>query len=291
MSEIVPIQWFPGHMAKTRRMLTESVRLVDCVAELIAARIPYSSRNPELDTLCAGKPRVVLLCKSTLADEAATKQWVAALRAEGAFALAIDSKTGEGVSAFRPLLQKLLREKLEHLRERGMQGKALRVLVAGVPNVGKSTFINRLAGERRAKAEDRPGVTRGNQWISLGSGLELLDTPGILWPKFEDPAVGERLAFTGAVRDEVIDTTRLGARLCELLAQSHPKLLAARYKLEGELPADGDALLERIARRRGLLVSGGEADVERAAILVLDEFRGGRIGRITLELPGRPEEA
>lgn len=283
MAEMPSIQWFPGHMAKTRRLISESLSLVDCVAEVIDARIPESSRNPELDELCAAKPRILLLNKSDLADEKTTAEWVAAFRARGLYALAVDCKSGRGVAQFIPLLRRLLADRLRMLKEKGMPGRTLRVMVCGVPNAGKSTFINRVAGGKRAKAEDRPGVTRGRQWISLGSGLELLDTPGILWPKFEDPVVGEHLAFTGAVKDEVVDTELLAARLCETLAAEYADALSARYKLAPLPSQEGGELLQSIGKKRGLLLPGGQVDLERAAAMVLDEFRSGKIGRITLE--------
>lgn len=282
-----PIQWFPGHMAKTRRLIGESLPLVDCVAEVVDARIPVSSRNPEMEALCRGKPRLMLLNKCDLADERATAEWLGRFREEGCRALAVDCKTGAGLSKFIPAVKGLLREKLESRREKGMAGRAIRVLVAGIPNSGKSTFINRMAGAKIARAEDRPGVTRGKQWVSLGGGVELLDTPGVLWPKFESREVGENLAFTGAIRDEVLDVETLAARLCEVLAKSSPEALRARYKLVGELPGQGSALLEAIGRKRGMLLSGGEADTLRAASVLLDEFRSGKLGRVTLERCGK----
>ena len=284
MAEMQNVQWFPGHMAKTRRLIADALPQVDCVAELCDARIPAASRNPELDALCAAKPRVLLLNKSGLADPAATALWAARCRAAGFAALALDSKSGEGFAAFLPLLKETLREKRERDAQKGMR-RAMRVLVAGVPNVGKSTFINRLAGARRAKAENRPGVTRGKQWVSLPGGVELLDTPGVLWPKFDDPAVGERLAFTGAVKDAVVDAETLAARLLQTLRPRYAQALQARFRLKGEVPEEGFALLEAAARGRGFLQSGGVADTERAAAAVLEEFRAGKLGRITLEWP------
>ncbi|MDR3552364.1 MAG: ribosome biogenesis GTPase YlqF [Clostridia bacterium] len=283
MTEMPSIQWFPGHMAKTRRLIRESLSLVDCVAEVLDARIPISSRNPEFDALCAGKPRVLVLNKSDLADAQATKSWLAAFRAEGLCAIAVDCKSGAGIKEFVPAVRELLSERLERLKAKGMSGKALRVMVAGIPNSGKSTFINRIAGAKYAKAEDRPGVTRGRQWISIGLGLELLDMPGILWPKFENAAVGEHLAFTGAIKDDILDTELLAARLCEELAKNYASMLSVRYKLSGELPTQGGQLLEMIGKHRGMLAAGGRVDTERAAAVLLDEFRGGILGRITLE--------
>ncbi len=285
MSELVSIQWFPGHMAKTRRLIKESLTLIDCVAEIADARIPQSSRNPELDTLCAAKPRILLLNKSDIADPAATDKWLTFCKSSGSFALAVDCKSGHGLNRFLPLVRELLKAKIEKNEQKGMAGRKIRIMVVGIPNCGKSTFINRMAGSSRLKAEDRPGVTRSNTWINLGGGFEMMDTPGMLWPKFEDPAVGEKLAFCGAVRDDVVDTELLARRLLEFLAVNYPDFLRMRYKLIGELPAEGAELLELVGRRRGMLISGGEVDFERASAIVLDEFRGGKIGNITMETP------
>ncbi|HEX3026710.1 MAG TPA: ribosome biogenesis GTPase YlqF [Clostridia bacterium] len=285
MTELPSIQWFPGHMAKTRRLIKESLHLVDIVAELTDARVPESGRNPELDALCVSKPRILLLNKSDMADENITGEWLTYYRSKGYYALSVDCKNGRGLNRFMPLIREILQEKLEKLADKGMSGRTLRVMVAGIPNVGKSTFINTMSHSKRVKVEDRPGVTRGRQWISLGSGVEMMDTPGILWPKFEDPKVGEKLAFTGAVKDDVIDRELLCARLLEVLAQSYSDELRARYKLSGPLPEDGTDLLSMIGRKRGMLISGGEVDGERASAMVLDEFRSGKLGRITLEKP------
>ena len=283
MSEQINIQWFPGHMAKTRRQIKESMSLIDCVAEITDARVPESSRNPELDELCAGRPRIILLNKADLADEQVTALWVQHYQARGIRAIPADCKSGKGVNRFVPVVREVLREKLERFAEKGMAGRTLRVMVAGIPNSGKSTFINRLAGEKRAKAENRPGVTKGRQWITVG-GIELLDTPGILWPKFDDPAVGEKLAFIGSVRDDILDTEHLAARLLETLSHDYAQAVTARYKLT-ELPGDGFEALGMVAKKRGLLISGGEPDTLRGARLILDEYRGGKLGRITLERP------
>lgn len=282
MSDQMNIQWFPGHMAKTRRLIKESLPLVDCVAEIRDARIPESSSNPEISELCGTKPRLILLNKADLADENETAKWIRHYQTEGFLALALDCKTGKGVNRFVPTVKEVLREKLERYAAKGMAGRTLRVMVAGIPNCGKSTFINKLAGEKRAKAENRPGVTKGRQWISIG-GIELLDTPGILWPKFDDPAVGEKLAFIGSIRDDIMDTELLACRLLEVLLVSYPGALKVRYKLDSELPDEGYEALKVIAKKRGLIISGGEPDTERAAILVLDEFRGSKLGRITLD--------
>ena len=280
----VSIQWFPGHMAKTRRIMQSSLKLVDLVVELRDARIPRASRNPEIEKLLGGKRRVVLLNKSDMADPQITKKWLAALEEEDIPAFAADCRSGKGLSAFYPLVRKTLSELTARRKAKGMVNAPMRLMVAGVPNVGKSSLINRLCAGSRVKVEDRPGVTRGKQWVSLKDGVELLDMPGVLWPKFEDKLVGEHLAFTGAVKDNIIDTETLAARLLERLAADYPKLLENRYKLSGE--QDGFGLLTQIARSRGMLLPGGQLNTERAAIIVLDEFRGGVIGRITLETPG-----
>ena len=285
MTDQPAIQWFPGHMAKTRRLIRDSMSLVDGVVEILDARIPESSRNPELDALCGAKPRLLLLNKYDLADEAATADWVEYYRSHGRAALATDCKSGRGLQTFVPAVRTLLSDKLQRYAAGGMAGRPIRLMVAGIPNSGKSTFINRMAGGKRARAENRPGVTKSKQWIVLGCGIELLDTPGILWPKFEDPAVGEKLALVGSIRDEVLDTELLASRLLEILAADYPAALTGRFKLEGEWPTEGYELLELVARRRGCLVSGGEPDTERAASLVLEEYRSGRLGRISLERP------
>lgn len=282
------IQWYPGHMTKTRRMLAEQLKNVDLVCEIIDARIPVSSRNPDLDELMGGKPRMIILNRSGQADPTQNQAWVGFFRGQGMYVLETDSKTGAGVSRFPAAVRSFMREKLEHYAAKGQKGRTLRAMVVGIPNVGKSTFINRVSGRKSAKAEDRPGVTRGRQWVTVDSGLELLDTPGILWPKFEDEQVGLNLAFTGAVRDEVIDAETLSFRLMELLARYYPAALEARYGIRNGQDAKGHELLELAARRRGFLISGGEPDLDRMARVLLDEFRGGKLGRFTLERP--PEE-
>lgn len=289
MEQQMTIQWFPGHMAKARRKLQDALPLTDAVVELTDARIPESSRNPELDRLLAGKPRLLLLNKSDLADPAATARWKAYYAAQGIPALAVDCKSGSGLNAFLPAVKTLLHDQMENWKQKGMVGRAIRLMIVGIPNIGKSSFINKMAKTGLAKVEDRPGVTRGNQWYTITKGVELLDTPGVLWPRFEDRTVGERLAFTGAVRDEVLDGEQLAARLAWELMRQEPAKLTARYKLPAMQPETGYDLLEAIARRRGMLVSGGEADLERASVMLLDEFRSGKIGRITLELPPQTE--
>ena len=288
MAQTQNIQWFPGHMTKTRRQIQAVLPLIDAVVEMTDARVPASSRNPELPTLIEGKPLILLLNKADMADPAATARWIAWYAKQGIPAVPVDCKSGKGVAKFKETVKAALSDRLEKYREKGMVGRPLRVMIAGIPNVGKSSFINRIAGGSRAKVEDRPGVTRGNQWFTIDKELELHDTPGVLWPKFDDPAVGERLAFTGAVRDRVVDIETLALRLVEVLAADYPALLTERYKLDpaGQEPY---ALLEEIGRRRGMRIRGGEVDTERAAAMLLDEYRGGRLGRLTFELP--PEGA
>lgn len=287
MDEAMNIQWFPGHMAKARRMVQDNVKLVDAVCEVVDARVPRSSRNPEIDALTAGKPRLIILNRVDQADPDRTRLWSRYFREKGWEVLETDCKSGRGVNAFTGTIRKLLSDKLAAYEARGQVGKPLRVMVLGIPNVGKSSFINRVAKRRAAEASDRPGVTRGKQWISVGSGVELLDTPGLLWPRFEDKLTGENLAFTGAVRDEILDAETLGARLCERLRDLYPQALTARFGIEEPAGMTGFALLERCARRRGFLISGGELDLERMSKVLLDEFRGGKLGRLTID--GVPE--
>lgn len=279
------IQWFPGHMTRTRRRIVDKLPLVDLVAEIIDARIPVSSRNPELDGIIAGKPRLVVLNKTDIADESATKAWLAHFAAAGIPAMAVDCKSGRGISRFVPLLREILQDKIAAWEQRGMSGRAIRVMVVGIPNCGKSSFINRMTKGSKAKAEDRPGVTRDQQWFVIEGGAQLLDTPGVLWPKFEDQTVAQRLAYTGAIRDEVLDSEELACGLLEILRTQYEPMLRERYKLAGELPEDTYELLELIGRKRGMLISGGEVNTERASVMLLDEFRGGKLGRITLERP------
>lgn len=286
--EIPSIQWFPGHMAKTRRLIGANLKLVDLVLEITDARIPQSSRNPELDRWIEAKPRMIVLNKCDNADPAATKRWLSYYKKIGVPALACDCKTGAGISAFLPLVKQTLAPLIARREAQGMAGRMIRIMVVGVPNVGKSSFINRVAGAKRAKAEDRPGVTRGKQWVSLDKDVELLDMPGVLWPKFEDPLVGEKLAFTGAVKDGVVDIELLAMRLLSYLADHYPQRLAERFKMTELDGLDGYELLELAGRKRGMLISGGEVNTERAAITVMDEYRGGKLGKITFEEP--PEE-
>lgn len=280
MSDAGNIQWFPGHMTKTRRLIEADLKMVDAVVEVTDARIPESSRNPIMDELVGTKPRIMIMNKCDIADEKATAAWRKYYESRGICVIVCDCRSGKGINRFLPTVKKLLSELIERRKARGMVGKALRLMVVGIPNVGKSSFINRMANSRKTKVGDRPGVTRGKQWVSIDKDVELLDMPGILWPKFDDRDVAQRLAFTGAVKDEVVDTAALARALGEVLLRDYPGLVKARYKIAGE----GDILCE-IARARGMLISGGEPDVERAAAALLDEFRGGKIGRITLDEP------
>lgn len=280
MSDVGNIQWFPGHMTKTRRLIEADLKMVDAVVEITDARIPESSRNPILDEFVRDKPRIMIMNKCDYADERATALWRRYYESRGMTVMVCDCRSGKGINRFVPTVKTLLSELIERRKARGMIGKALRLMVVGIPNVGKSSFINRMANSKKAKVGDRPGVTRGKQWVSVDKDVELLDMPGILWPKFDDQTAAQRLAFTGAIKDDVMDAEALARALGELLLRDYPDLIKARYKISGE----GDVLTE-IARARGMLVSGGEPDAERAAATLLDEYRGGRIGRITLETP------
>ena len=285
MSEAQTIQWFPGHITKTRRKIQASLKLVDAVAEIIDARIPVSSRNPELHKIIENKPRIILMNKCDMADPSQTARWVSYYQKEGVLAIPVDCKSGRGLNQFIPKVRELLKDRIIQWEQKGMVNRTIRVMIVGIPNVGKSSFINRMAKQNRAKVEDRPGVTRGNQWFTIGKAFDLLDTPGVLWPKFDDPNVGEKLAFTGAVKDQIVDTEQLASRLLEVLRDEYSAMLAARYKLEKYdlRPLQGYELLELIGRKRGMLASGGEIDTERASIMVLDEFRSAKLGKITLE--------
>lgn len=279
------IQWYPGHMTKTRRQMETDVKLVDLVVEVVDARIPISSRNPDIDAMVGNRPRLIIFNRVDQADPAMTVRWIAWFRAKGYGVLETDAKNGKGIGQFTVAAKDALRDKLAAWKAKGLIGRPIRAMVVGVPNVGKSTFINKVARRKSAKASDRPGVTRGKQWVSVSSDLELLDTPGILWPKFEDETTGLHLAFTGAVKDEVTDMETLACALLELLRDRYPKTLEERYKLANINGFQGWELLEQAARRRGMLVSGGEADAVRMAKVLLDEFRGGKLGRFTLESP------
>ena len=279
------IQWYPGHMTKTRRQMEANLKLVDAVCELVDARIPYSSRNPDIAALCGSKPRMVILNRIDLADPAMTAVWSDYFRAQGAAVVCTDCKSRKGIDRFVPAVRALLAEKLQRYAEKGQTGRPLKLMIVGIPNVGKSTFINQIAGRKGAKAENRPGVTRGKQWITVDQGLLLLDTPGILWPKFEDPEVGMRLAYTGAVKEDVIDTETLACHFMELLAKFYPQTLLERYKLEAPEGADGYDLLQLAGKKRGYLVSGGEVNTERMAKALMDDYRSGKLGKLTLESP------
>ena len=283
------IQWFPGHMTKTKRQIQASLKLVDAVAEILDARIPLSSKNPDLQKLIQNKPKVVLLNKCDMANQTATSRWIDYYASQGITAIAVDCKSGKGLNKFAPAVNNVLSERRERLKAKGMVNPMLRIMIVGIPNVGKSSFINRVAKQNRAKVEDRPGVTRGNQWYSIAKNIEMLDTPGVLWPKFDDKIVGERLAFTGAVKDQILDTELLAVRLLDFLRSLKPADFIARFKLDDiDLDAiDSYELLNVIGKKRGMLISGGEIDTERAAIMLLDEFRSGKLGRITLEMPER----
>ena len=287
------IQWYPGHMTKTRRQIEADLKLVDVVVEIIDARIPASSRNPDIDAICAGKPRLIVLNRADQADPAQNRAWGAYFRSQGRSVLETDARSGRGINQFSDVVRGALSEQIARWREKGQIGRPVRAMVVGVPNVGKSTFINKVARKKSAKAGDRPGVTRGKQWVHVDQGLDLLDTPGILWPKFEDEATGMNLAYTGAVKDEIMDVETLGCHFMALLGERYPQALMDGYRLP-ELPAreegENDAawgyrLLQAAAAKRGMRISGGEVDTERMARVLLDEYRGGRLGRFTLELP------
>ena len=291
------IQWYPGHMTKTRRQIEADLKLVDVVVEIIDARIPASSRNPDIDAICAGKPRLIVLNRSDQADPAQNKAWGACFRGQGHSVLETDARSGRGINQFSTVVQGVLRDQIAKWREKGQVGRPVRAMVVGVPNVGKSTFINKVAKKKSAKASDRPGVTRGKQWVHVDQGLDLLDTPGILWPKFEDEVTGMNLAFTGAVKDEIMDVETLGCHFMTLLGERYPQALMDGYKLtevpgreEGENDvAWGYRLLQACAARRGMRVSGNELDTERMARVLLDEYRGSKLGRFTLEVPPATE--
>ena len=281
------IQWYPGHMAKTRRQMLENLKNIDLVCELVDARIPQVSRNPDMDEIAGDKPRMMILNRVDLADPEATRRWASFYRAQGYAVLETDSQHGTGTGRFAAAARERLADKISAWNEKGQTGRAVRVMVVGIPNVGKSTFINRVLGRKSAKAADKPGVTRGAQWFRVPGGIDLLDTPGILWPKFDDERVGILLAVTGAVKDDILDLETLACRLFELLAVRAPQAIVDRYKLTIPEQSDflGYDLLQQAGRKRGFLISGGEIDTERMARILLDEFRGGVLGRITLETP------
>ena len=278
------IQWYPGHMAKTRRLMKESLPLIDAVCELVDARVPESSRNPDLDGIIGSKSRIVLLNKCDLADERATARKIKELAERGVTALPVDCRSGKGLEKVEPAVREVLKDKIKANADKGMAGKPLRVMVVGIPNTGKSSFINRMAGKYRAKVADKPGVTRGNQWFAIGSGIELLDTPGVLWPKFEDPQVGLKLAFIGSIKETTLDIQELAVSLLSVMQKNYPDRLEQRYKVAGVQDVQEPyELLEMIAAKRGMLLRKGEYDTERAAVMLLDEYRSGKLGKITLD--------
>ena len=279
------VQWFPGHMAKTRRLIKESLSMVDCVTEILDARIPLASRNPEIEEITSSKPRIILLNKCDMADEKITAEWIRYFKARGSEAIAVDCRSGKGLNAYQPLVRKVLADKIKANNDKGMVGKSLRVMVVGIPNTGKSSFINKMAGRVRAKVADRPGVTTSNQWFNIGNGIELLDTPGVLWPKFDDPVVGDKLAFIGSVKDAVLDIETMAIRLIDTLRDGYPERLSERYKISDFEDLESWEILELIGRKRGMLISGGEVNTERASVMLLDEYRGGKLGRLSMEFP------
>ena len=287
MSEMQNIQWFPGHMTKTKRQIQANLKLVDAVAEIIDASIPVSSRNPDLNGIIQSKPRVILLNKCDMANKTATKMWIDHFAKQGITAIAVDCKSGRGLNKFPQAVNNVLSEKISRLKSKGMRNPMMRIMIVGIPNVGKSSFINKMSRQNRAKVEDRPGVTRGNQWFTISNNLEMLDTPGVLWPKFDDKIVGEHLAFTGAVKDQILDTELLAVRLLDFLKELKPEEFITRFKLENTDLENTDSyeLLRLIGKKRGMLISGGEIDTERASVMLLDEFRAAKLGRITVEMP------
>lgn len=285
MEELKTVQWFPGHMAKTKRKIESQLKLIDAVAVILDARVPYSSCNPDLRSIINNKPRIAVLNKCDMADPRETKKWLNYFRNSNVSAIAVDCKSGKGLNAFIPTVKNVLADKIKIWLSKGMTGRAVKVMVVGIPNVGKSSFINKMSKQNRAKVEDRPGVTRGNQWFTVGKGFELLDTPGVLWPKFDDQSVGEKLAYIGSIKDDITDTETLASRLLLYLRDNCSDSLCSRYKLNQEKIKDfrGYELLEAIGKKRGMLISGGEINTERAAIMVLDEFRSATLGKITLD--------
>ena len=282
------IQWFPGHMAKTRRLISENLKNVDAVIELLDARIPYSSQNPEIRKLCEGKPFIILLNKASLADPLITKRFIELYNKGDTVCIETDCISGHGLQKIAPAIRKLCENKLSRYEEKGMQGRSLKAMVVGIPNVGKSSLINKISGNKKAKVENRPGVTLNKQWVTTNIGVMILDMPGVLWPKFEDQVVGENLAITGAIKDDILDIETIATILCGRLRESYSSLLSARYKLDA-LPSpnelDNYELLKLIGKKRGFCISGGEIDTERTANMLIDEFRAGKIGRISLDFP------
>lgn len=285
MTDALNIQWYPGHMTKTRRMIEADLKLVDGVCEILDARIPYSSRNPDIAAICGNKPRMVIINRIDMADPKQTQRWADFFRAQGLFVIQTDCKSRRGINTFQPAVRAMLREKLDRYAQKGQIGRPLKLMIVGIPNVGKSTFINQVTGRKSARAEDRPGVTRGKQWVNVDQGLLLLDTPGILWPRFEDKEVGMKLAYTGAVKDDVVDKESLAAALLEMLWRRYPDAVRERYKIDMPADAPGWELLEACGRKRGFLLARGEINLERMATVLMDEYRGGKLGRFTFEGP------
>lgn len=287
MPEIVDVQWFPGHMAKTRRLIEKNLPLVDIVIEILDARAPISSANPDLNKIIKNKPKIILINKSDLVNEDVVNKWISYYSRDNIKAVAVDSRNGKNLNKINLVIRNILKTKIEKRMQIGMVGMPIRAMVVGIPNVGKSSFINKMAKKKKTKVEDRPGVTRGKQWVIAENGLELLDMPGVLWPKFDDKKVGEKLAFLGSVKDDILDTENLAVRLLEFLCKNYKRLLLARYKVEEDIIdlEDFYALLKCIGKKRGMVIAGGSVDLERAAIMVLDEFRAGKIGKISLEVP------
>ena len=279
------INWFPGHMTKTRRVMEKTQKLIDIVIELVDARLPLSSRNPSIDEIFPSKPRMLVLNKADIADDRLNKEWERYFRNKGLYAKSVSSTSGKSLNDVFADCREILKEKIERDKQRGLVNRPVKVMVVGIPNVGKSSFINKLSGRKSAITGDRPGVTRGQQWIRLKNGFEILDTPGILWPKFEDESVGEKLAFTGAIKDEILDTEYIAVKLIKFLSEYYPQSLEQRYKMQDFNNLDGYELLQMMGKKRGFVVSGGEIDTERAAKILLDEFRGAKLGKITLEKP------
>ena len=283
--EKMNIQWFPGHMTKAQRMIEENLKMVDAVCEILDARIPRSSRNPDIDRLAGDKPRLVILNRTDLADPAITARWRKYFEAQGLAMLETDARTGKGVNGFAPAIRRLLADKIREYEAKGQVGRPLRVMILGIPNVGKSTFINKVAGRKAAIAGDKPGVTRGKQWINIDVGLDLLDTPGILWPRFDSQEVGEMLAITNAIKADVLDKETLAANFMLRLRQMYPQAIVDRYKFQPDSEMNGFELLEQAAKKRGFLVSRGEYDIERMANTLLGEYHDGKLGRLSLEAP------
>lgn len=285
MGDVQNIQWFPGHMTKTKRKIQENLKLVDAVVEIVDARIPKSSRNPDLNSIIGNKPKILVLNKCDMADPVLTTKWANYYSSKGTSTIILDCKSGKGISFFIPKIKNLLRDKIVSYKEKGFINKSLKLMVVGIPNVGKSSFINKMSKEKKAKTEDRPGVTKGNQWFSIGKSVDLLDTPGVLWPKFEDQKVAEKLAFYGSIKDDILDIEELAFRLIDCLKEFYQEILISRYKLDNNvLSFNSYEILKKIAIKRGMIISKGEPDLRRASLMLLDEFRSAKLGKITLDI-------